>query len=833
MSQVQQRLAILGIVWAIVGVALPGTAQEKQSAVPQPVESDALGTVRDRRPATTVQEWMAQVEAATVRVTSVRVEPTGGTVRVILETSAGITQAPTNRSEGNTLVSELNNAVLVLPEGNRVAIDKPGEGISAIEVIQATPTAVQIRITGETAVPVVEVVPSVGGLVLNAEADEDVAEEEVTVTGEGQGRYRVPNSSTATRTDTPLRDIPQSIQVIPQQVLEDRNVRTVIESVETVSGVVYNGGFADAPTGSVIIRGFQQQQQFRNGFRDTDRTGLTGLGTVEQIEVLKGPASVLFGAVEPGGIINVATKQPLSEPFRKFTFEVGNRSFIQPSLDFSGPLNTDKTVLYRLNASYQNLDGFQEFATSKLTTIAPSISFKIGDRTDLNLYYEYINSFANPPEGYAVLLSDGSKSPRSTYLGYPDFSFRDFTTQKFGYGLNHKLNDNWQIRNTFSGTVSNARDTTADPSALIGVGDRLLEMSASDSKFSTENYFGQIDAVGKFKTGSISHQLLFGFDANRTIETFSRETVSVPDLDIFNPNYNIQSPTFTERVVFPQPTTQRYGLYLQDQVALLDSLKLLIGGRLDWITTDVEGTPRQQDSAFSPRIGLVYQPSESVSLYTSYSQSFNPTSGFNPDGRAFKPSKGRQFEVGVKADFLDGRLSTTLAAYQITKSNITTPDPNDPQFSIQVGEQRSRGIELDVSGEILPGWKVIASYAHTDAKVTQDNSTPVGNRLTNVPKNQVSLWTTYEIQNGGLRGLGFGLGLSYVGDRPGDLSNSFTLGDYLRTDAALYYRRNRLNMAINVRNLFNTDYFRASDGGSLFLFRGEPLTITGSIGLEF
>ncbi|KAM3104519.1 TonB-dependent siderophore receptor [Phormidesmis sp. 146-20] len=246
--------------------------------------------------------------------------------------------------------------------------------------------------------------------------------------------------------------------------------------------------------------------------------------------------------------------------------------------------------------------------------------------------------------------------------------------------------------------------------------------------------------------------------------------------------------------------------------------------------------PVARDSAFSPRIGLVYQPSKEISLYASYSQSFKPTNAFNPGDEPLKPTRGIQYEVGVKTNLLDGKLSATLAAYQITQSNILTPN-SDPVlaaegFSVQTGKARSRGIELDIVGEILPGWKVIASYAHTDARVTQDNSIPVGNRLGNVPLNQASLWTTYEIQEGSLKGLGFGAGLFYVGERQGDSANSFQLRDYLRTDASLYYNRDRFRAAINVRNLFDLDYSDFANGDSL-IERGRPFTITGSISLTF
>jgi iron complex outermembrane receptor protein len=235
-------------------------------------------------------------------------------------------------------------------------------------------------------------------------------------------------------------------------------------------------------------------------------------------------------------------------------------------------------------------------------------------------------------------------------------------------------------------------------------------------------------------------------------------------------------------------------------------------------------------------VGLVYQPSEEIALYASYTRSFFPLSGFDntsPDADvAFDPTRGTQYEVGVNTDFLEGRLSATLAAYHLTRTNVLTPDPDDPTRSIQTGEQRSRGVEFDVTGEILLGWNVILSYAYTDAEVTEDNTFPEGNRLPNVPENQASLWTTYTLQEGALEGLGFGLGLFYVGTRQGDLNNSFELDDYLRTDAALFYRRGRFRGAINVRNLFDIDE-AAFAFGRTYVQRTEPFTIVGSVSWEF
>jgi iron complex outermembrane receptor protein len=491
-------------------------------------------------------------------------------------------------------------------------------------------------------------------------------------------------------------------------------------------------------------------------------------------------------------------------------------------------------VLYRFIANYQSSNGFQDFVNTDLVTIAPSITLNFSDRTNLNLYYEYIN-FSGIFEQYTSALSDNTLLPRSFYQAYPNGAFVDNTTQKLGYVLNHELSDSWQLRNNFSITASqNDEEYTLATSV---VDDRSLTQFAQEREFPQDNYFGQIDLLGEFSTGAISHRLLVGFDFNRNVEIFQRAIArNVPNLDIFNPNYNI--PDFNYGPTSSTYTAiQSYGVYLQDQVDLLDNLKLLIGGRFDWVsvneTSNGDDSSEQNDTAFSPRVGLVYQPSDMVALYASYSQSFLPTSGFSQDNQPFEPTRGTQYEVGVKTDFFDGNLSATLAAYQLTRSNVETPDPENPDFSIQVGEQRSRGIELDIGGEILPGWNLIASYAYTDARTTRDNAIEEGNRLTSVPENQASLWTTYEIQEGDLSGLGFGLGLFYVGERQGDLDNSFVLPNYLRTDAAVYYRRGQLNTAINIRNLFNTDYIRTSDGGNTFLRRGAPFTIVGSISWEF
>ncbi len=316
-------------------------------------------------------------------------------------------------------------------------------------------------------------------------------------------------------------------------------------------------------------------------------------------------------------------------------------------------------------------------------------------------------------------------------------------------------------------------------------------------------------------------------------DTFN--AVAGPPIDIFNPVFGqIAPPTL---LLFNTDVNRTaLGIYAQDQMTIAENLKLLIGLRFDTFNQTVEdrlgGTEQNQsENAFSPRVGIVYQPIPPISLYASYSQSFSPVNGRSFEDAQFQPRRGTQYEVGAKADLSD-RFSTTLAFYDLLLSNVLTSDPVNPDFSVQTGAQRSRGIELNLSGEILPGWNILAGYAYTDARIEEDNDLPVGNRLSNVPENSFNLWTTYEIQSGNLQGLGLGLGLFYVGERQGDLGNSFEIPSYLRTDAAIFYKQDNWRAALNVRNLFGVDYVESSFNRNR-LFAGEDLTIQSSISWQF
>jgi iron complex outermembrane receptor protein len=709
----------------------------------------------------------------------------------------------------------------------------------------APPAPVPIPETQTTpeAAPPQEAVPPTEGEAQQPTTPTEGEEQEIVVTGEQEAGYSVPNASTATKTDTPLRDIPQSIQVVPQQVLKDQQVIRVGDALQNVSGVNNIGSYSGYEE-SINIRGFRVDTYQGGYFRDGIRLlnfGFPETANLERIEVLKGPASVLFGQAQPGGIVNLVTKKPLREPFYFLEGTIGNHDTYRGAIDLSGPLNDSKTLLYRLNVFYENAGSFRDFVESDRLFIAPVITWNISPNTSLTIDAEFLDDTRTMDDGIPAIGDRPADIPRSRFLSEP---FSEFTKQEYriGYLFDHRFNDNLSVRHAF-------RAQWLYPERYYPYGTELDEDTGELSRTAWRadgeygNYSTQTDLIGKFATGAIQHQILFGFEYSKTTENPNfRIDIPYPSINIFDPVY-IRERYPKDENFFRDDTTKTLGFYLQDQIDLASNFKLLVGGRFDSFdqtrTTRNLGEPRQEfeqsDSKFSPRVGVVYQPSETVSLYASYTSSFLPSFGADRDAgnSAFEPEEGRQFEVGIKTDFNDGRLNATLAAFDITKQNVTTDDPNNEGFSIQTGEQTSRGIELDMAGEILPGWNIIASAAYVNAYISEDNTYEVGNRLDNAPEFSSSLWTTYEIQTGNLQGLGFGLGLYYVGDRQGDLDNSYILPEYFRTDAAIYYRRNNWKAALNIKNLFDVEYFTGSDTGRTQIQPGAPFTILGSFSVEF
>ncbi|MEH2060578.1 MAG: TonB-dependent siderophore receptor [Nostoc sp.] len=806
-----------------------------------------------------------------VQVTSVKANPTAKGLEIILQTTKGEQLQLVNRSAGSNFITDIPNAQLRLASGEAFTFrsEKPIAGVTEITVTNFDANTIRVTVIGEGSVPTVELFDSPNeGLIFSVASAASLAQQqpqtqptpeqqkpgnqtqptqpsasgdepiELVVTGEQDG-YSVPDSTTATKTDTPQRDIPQSIQVIPQQVIKDQQITRISDVARNVSGVSLLGSYG-ADTDNYIIRGFLTYDNLRNGFQAGDN--YIDPNTVERVEVLKGPASVLYGQFEPGGVVNYVTKQPLATPYYASEFTVGSYSYYKSSIDISGPLTPDKKLLYRLNVGYENSGSFIDFVNAQYFSIAPVLSYKISDNTNLTFEYEHTSQNRTFLDGL-LPVSQSFQVPISRFLGEPSTDKYNVDSNAFYLTLDHTFSENLRLRSAFSAYLTTSGyNEVVRPSSLEADGQTISRTLAAGPG-SHQTFDLQNELISKFKTGSINHQLLLGLEFSWDANFGDFLRTAAPSINLFNPVYGAPLPTsFVDTAQNGWTKTNTTGIYLQDQVTLLSNLKLLVGGRYDFVSYGDRGIDLNNngalayadnfyDEAFSPRVGLVYQPIKPISLYASYSESFAPNNTLSANQAQLPPSRGTQYEAGIKTEVFDGKLSATLAVYNITKTNVPTTDPNNTDYSIAAGEVKSQGIEFDISGRILPGWNVIASFAHNDTFVSKDNVLPIGDRLVAVPRNTASFWTTYEIQSGSFKGFGFGGGLFFVGDVEANLPNDgVVLPSYVRTDASIFYKKENWRFGLNIKNLFDTTYYYSQ---GYYLRPGDPLTVLATISVQF
>jgi iron complex outermembrane receptor protein len=787
-------------------------------------------------------------------------------LEVILETNGKSDRLQvTPKTEGNSYVADIPNAQLRLANGESFRQQKPAAGISEITVTNIDANDIRLTVTGEALAPAVELFDSDEGLVFGVTrtattgqqptppqpkppSGENQAPIELNVIAKPDTDYNPTDARVGTRTNTPLRDIPQTVNVVTQEVIKDQRALTIGEALRNV-GVVGGGTFAQSDR--LILRGFTTRNILTDGLRNyfVGVRDLTSIGNVERIEVLRGPASVLYGQGDLNGTINLVTKQPLIDPFYAASFSVGSYDTYQGTLDLSGPLTTDKSVLYRFNGSYLNSNGFVDFYNQQRYQIAGALVWNIGRNTKLTFNTSYADfsrsaTYQGIPALGTLFSNPLGKLPRTRFLGEPGKEDQDTSDTRLSYKLEHRFNENWSLENAFQAIFTKySNDLKTRPLGLLP-DNRTLRRDAFTNPGGVNYYIYDLDThvAGRFKTGSIEHQVVFGTEYAWNQFYAFQNRYDFTSIDIFNPVYGN---TTLGRLLSSNGSgtkVDNLGVYAQDLIALSENLKLVLGGRYDWTNEtdytvfDLFGSPSSNSSAseaFSPRLGIVYQPIKLLSLYASYSRSFIPQTSRTVNNELFKPQRGTQYEVGVKADLLGDKLSANLALFQLTQSNVATNDPNNTGFLIPVGEVNTQGVELFITGEILPGWNVIASYAYADPRITKDNSTPspVGKALTGVPFNQASLWTTYTISKGNLQGLGGGIGIFYVGDRFIDTLNSLKVPSYVRTDAALFYRRGKFDATINFENLFDLAYFESGNNTSVTY--GSPFTATLTLGWKF
>jgi len=633
--------------------------------------------------------------------------------------------------------------------------------------------------------------------------------DDYVVQGEPIQNYRATDALTGTKTGAALRDLPLSINVVARELIEDRRLTSLSESLDNVPGVSRRLGYGGTQNFRAQIRGFDSgSRTFRNGFRDHGFYTLRDTANVERFEVLKGPASVLYGTVQPGGVTHTLTKRPLNTAFNRVTVTGGSDAFYRAEVDSGGPFS--ERVSYRLNLAYEDSESFRDLVDSRTEFVAPVVTWSLSEKTRWTVEMEYKHAEfvwdLGLPKDPVVLLA-----PSNRFLGEAD-KRNDVQSFMVSSVVEHQFNRNWSFRQNAAYAYSGGDYYIRSP--LPGISDgRTVNRAAYYNQEYSENLNLQHELVGDLVIAGMAHQGIVGLDLYRNRDSYDFFWSAIGPIDLFEPVYG-SSPVPEFLLFGSKSTSDAVALYFQDLISLHDKLKLLVGARYDSVHYEnidrASGATvrRATDTALSPQAGLVFQPGETLSLYASYSSSFAPiTSGVKADGSYLDPEEGDQFEVGAKQDVLGGRFSVVLAAFWITKQNISKADPANPPFRIQIGEQKSNGVELSFTGSPLSGWDIVAGGAYLDAYVSRDNVITPGTPMENVPEWSGNLWAKYTFSAGPLRGLKLGVGLYSAGRR--QVSDAFTgaalfsLPSYTRVDAMIGYVRGRWSVQLNGKNLSN------------------------------
>ncbi|MCC8996219.1 MAG: TonB-dependent receptor [Nitrosomonas sp.] len=694
--------------------------------------------------------------------------------------------------------------------------------------------------------------------------------------------YNRTTNSTATRTNTPIMQTPYAIQVVPRQILQDQQAVRMETAVQNVSGVTL---FPASLSGqdAFMIRGFDVQANYRNGvYMPANNNNRTEMANIEEIQVLKGPGSTMFGRTDPGGVINRVTKQPLATPFYSLQQQAGNYDFYRTAVDAGGPLTKDGSLLYRFNLSYENSGSFRDFIDRKTVFIAPVVRWNISPQTQITAEFEYqtfntkidggvpplgLHSalpgtshsgvpIAIPLEGITPLHNRPAQLPRNFAAHEPLFNANKGDRYFVGINWSHQFNANWQIRHQLATELTSVDKYRGIVHFGSAAPDGTLNRFAfSTAPIYTNRYQSSLNLIGNINTGPLQHTLLFGYDY--IFQDDKSRDVCCGDLpfNIFNPVY-MNTPYPIDNTAFtPFATTQSWhGAYFQDQVKLPFNLYLTGGFRYD-NTVAKNGIAHLTSAAedrFTPRGGLLWQPMPWLAMYGSYSENFGASSTvFNVDGQRLPPQSAQQWEMGLKTEFFDKRLRATFAYFELTKQNIAVPDPSNPIRSRALGEAQTKGYEFDVSGEVLPGLSMIATYSYLPyAKILKDNlavfdenNVFVGNSLANqghrmflAAEHTGTLWNVYEFRNEMLRGLKIGGGIQGVGQRQGDLDNSFQLPYYVLGNLMTSYQFKagplRMVAQLNVYNVSDETYYAGTNGGT-FITVGAPRTFLGSLRVDY
>jgi catecholate siderophore receptor len=620
--------------------------------------------------------------------------------------------------------------------------------------------------------------------------------------------YRTESSASGTKTPTALRDIPQTLNVVPRQLLVDQNARSISDAVRSVPGVSVAQG--EGNRDQLVIRGISSSSDFFvNGIRD-DQERFRDLYNVETLELLQGPAAMLFGRGGAGGVVNLVTRKPMAGAPSDVSVEAGSFGRKRATAQLNAPLGGSAVLL--TNVMGEDSGGFRDGYFLQRYGFNPTVAFDHGTGTRTTIGFEHLSDERLADRGIPSQEHRPAAVAPAQFFGSLKQNRATTTVNAFSATIERRLNRRFHLRNNFlAGRYDKFYRNVYPNSAVSASG--TLTLAAYDHGNDRTNVFNQTDITSTLRTGGVAHTLLFGMEVGRQFQDDFRHTAeniaNVPVSNSIRDAHFDGAPLAFDR----HATSNIFGVYVQDQLVFSPRWKSVVGLRADRFEVAIDnrlpgvGDLGRTDVAASPRAGLIYQPRQAVSLYTSYTYTFLPsgqTLSLATNTVDLKPENARNYEVGARFDLIDARLNVSAALFRLDRNNVRNTDPNDPTRLVQTGQQRTDGVSVSAAGTLRPEWQIYGGIAHLNARITRDSSSgPAGRRVGLVPANQLTLWSTYDVS----ARWGAGAGVISQSRMFTSFSNDVELPGFTRVDAVVYHRLGRSRIALNIENVLNARYY--------------------------
>ncbi|MBI5693967.1 MAG: TonB-dependent receptor [Verrucomicrobia bacterium] len=656
--------------------------------------------------------------------------------------------------------------------------------------------------------------------------------------------YRAASAVSSNRANTPLFETPQSITVLTEAFLRDIEALSVTEALEFIPGVT-PGDPGTGGADTIQTRGQAIPETLLDNMPDLNTNVRPDPALIERVEFIKGSSSSLYGSSWPGGVVNSITKRPKAKPAYEFALQFGSYDLRRETIDLTGPLAQNRSLLYRLVLAYEESGSYRDRVNSDRWTALPALSYAFASGAKITVSHEYLHSRQTADPFLPIFTGDTQvRLPRERFLGLPDQDY-DIIKRATRVFFDHRLNAHWSLRLGYAYSTIIADKMSGQLTGQASATTRTQPRRINRQYITTGTQVLQGDVLGRFVTGPFAHRTLIGFDVRKQQNDLATyfQNITPATVNVDNPSYTYALNGAVITNIHNVAFSESYGAYVQNQASVWqEKLQLVVGARLDGLSQDTltltqpRRTSYTPPNVITPRYALLFHPTKDTMLYATYGESFRPdVSGRPIFGTTAKldPTTGVLHEIGGKSRFFDGRLAFEVDLFELTREGIVVADPDHTGFVLQSGKERSRGYSASFHTDPLPGLTFFGGYAYTDGKIVSDsNRTLIGRRLQGTPKHSFNAFAKYRVRSGPLQGLGCGAGVRWVDDRPGATNTTLTFPGYTVVNAQVNYAWRRYSFNVAVNNLFD-EYYWANVAALNGNRAGLPLSYRASVRAKF